>query len=88
MIVQAIGDHSDGENILSAIGAALLLADKVDASKRRRLHIEPIDNWYSNLLQIDDMDINIFGTKIIINFISTEAFAKETFVGGYKKKFN
>lgn len=39
MIVQAIGNHSDGENIMSPIGAALLLADKVDVSKRRRLHI-------------------------------------------------
>lgn len=88
MIVQAIGDHSDGENILSPIGAALLLADKVDVSKRRRLHVEPIDNWYSNLLQIEDVDINIFGTAITINFITTEAFVKEVFVDGYKKNFN
>lgn len=88
MIVQAIGDHSDGENILSPIGAALLLADKVDVSKRRRLHVEPIDNLYSNLLQIEDVDINIFGTAITINFITTEAFVKEVFVDGYKKNFN
>lgn len=88
MIVQAIGNHSDGENIMSPIGAALLLADKVDVSKRRRLHIEPIDNWYSNLLQIEDMDINIWGTEIIINFTTTEAFAKEAFINGYRKNFN
>lgn len=88
IIVQAIGDHSDGENILSPIGAALVLADKVDVSKRRRLHVEPMDNWYSNLLQIEDMHINVFGTEIIINFITTEVFAKEAFVTGYRKNFN
>ncbi len=31
------------------------------------------------------MDINIFGTEIIINFITTEAFDKEAFVGGTGK---
>lgn len=88
MIVQAIGDHSDGENIISPIGAALLLADKVDVSIRRRLHKEPIDNWYRNLLQIEDVDINTYGTEIIINFITTEVFSKEAFADGYRENFN
>ena len=88
MIVQAISDHTDGENIISPIGAALLLADKVDVSQRRRLHKEPIDNWYSNLLQIEDIDIRILGTQIMINFITTESFDKEAFENGYRKNFN
>ncbi len=87
-IVQAIDDHSDGENILSAIGAALLIADKVDISKRRRLHVESIDDWYRNLLQIEDVDINVSGGAMTINFITSGAFSKEAFVNGYKKAFN
>lgn len=34
------------------------------------------------------MDINIWGTEIIINFTTTEAFAKEAFINGYRKNFN
>ena len=88
MIIQAIGDHTDGKNISSPIGAALVLADKVDVSKRRRLHFEPLDNWYSNLLQIDDMEMNINGKQIIINFITTETFDKELFESGYVNCFD
>lgn len=85
IIIQAIGDHTDGKNISSPIGAALLLADKVDVSKRRRLHFEPIDDWYSNLLQIEDVGVNAFGTEIAIGFITNETFDKELFVIGYRK---
>jgi len=35
MIVQAIDVHSDGNDISSAVGAALLIADKADISKKR-----------------------------------------------------
>lgn len=88
IIVQAIADHSDGKNILSAIGAALLIADKVDASKRRRLHAETIDDWYRNICQIEDVDISVSSGAITINFITTEIFSKEVFINGYKKGFN
>ena len=87
-IVQAIDDHSDGENISSAIGAALLIADKVDTSKRRRLTEEPIDDWYSNLLQIEDVDIRVFNKTILINYITTKAFSKELFINSSEKSFN
>ncbi|MBQ3528320.1 MAG: HD domain-containing protein [Clostridia bacterium] len=88
MIVQAIGDHTDGKNISSPIGAALVLADKVDVSKRRRLHFEHIDDWYSNLLQVENMDITVLGSNISINFTTTQTFDKEMFIGGYRKCFD
>jgi HD superfamily phosphodiesterase len=88
MIIRAIEDHSDGENILSAIGAALLIADKVDVSKKRRLHAEAIDDWYSNLLQIEDVNISISDGAMKINFITTAVFSKEVFVSGYSKGFS
>lgn len=86
-IVQAINDHSDGENISNAIGAALFIADKVDTSKRRRLTEELIDDWYSNLLQIEDVDIQVFNKTILINYITTEAFSKDIFTNRSEKSF-
>ncbi|MDF2686886.1 MAG: metal-dependent phosphohydrolase sub domain [Clostridia bacterium] len=87
-IFQAIDDHSDGENILSVIGAALLIADKADSSKRRRLHAEPIDDRYTNLLQIEDADINVSGEAMTIDIVTTAAFSKELWISGYKKEIN
>lgn len=71
-----------------AIGAALLIADKVDISKRRRLHVETIDDRYRNLLQIEDVDIRISSKAISINIITTEAFSKMLFVSEHKKENN
>ena len=88
MILQAIEDHSGGEKISTAIGAALFIADKADTSKRRRLTKEPIDGWYSNLLQIEDVDISVSGGAITINYITTEAFSKDIFINGSKKSFS
>lgn len=88
MIVQAIEDHSDGENISSAIGAALLIADKVDISKRRILPVETIDAWHGNLLEIEKVDLHISTKSISINFLTTDAFSKELLIDGYRKGYD
>ena len=88
MIVQAIEDHSTGKNISSAVGAALLIADKVDISKRRVLPSETIDAWHKNLLEIEDVDVHVSSKAIIINYITTEAFSKNLLVSEYTKGFS
>lgn len=87
-IVQAIQDHSDGHNISSPIGAALLIADKVDISKRRILPVKTIDAWHGNLLEIEDVDIRISNKTISIDCIITDAFSKELLISGYKKGYS
>ena len=88
VIVQAIEDHSNGKNISSVVGAALLIADKVDISYKRVLPLEAIDDWHKNLLEIENVDLTICNKAIKINYITTEAFSKDLLVSGYAKGFN
>ena len=66
IIIHAIEDHSNGNEINSPVGAALLLADKIDISKNRVLELGKQDCWHNNLLNIEETiltikDKNIFG---------------------------
>lgn len=79
MVIQAIEDHQTGKNLSSAIGAALLFADKADFSRKRFLDYT-IGNRHFNNLEIEDMDIFVSGKAIIINAIATEAFCKDIFI--------
>ena len=87
MVVQAIEDHSVGKQISSAVGAALLIADKVDISKRRVLPFEKIDDWHKNLLEIEDVCMQVSGKSILISYTTTEAFSKELLINDYAKGF-
>jgi len=79
VIVHAIGDHSAGNEISSVIGAALLIADKIDASKKRSLPITPTHVWYDKVMTspiIDNVEINISRDKVItINYITNDTLA-------------
>lgn len=88
IVIQAIEDHSSGKNISSPVGAALLIADKIDISKRRVLPHETIDAWHKNLLEIDDVEINVTNCAITINYITSESFSKDLLVSDYAKGFN
>jgi len=74
-ITQAIADHSNGDNIKHAIGAALLIADKTDLSKERVLNHANINSYHKNLLEVESVDITIQETDMIINFIATDKFS-------------
>ena len=88
VIVQAIEDHSKGMNISSAIGAALLIADKVDISKRRILPSATIDAWHMSLLEIENVDVCVSDKAITINYVTTGAFSKDLLISDYAKGFN
>jgi len=86
MIIQAIKDHSKAENISSAIGAAIYIADKIDITKSRILPLGIIDPWHKNLLEIKGVKINISSNEITVDYITTDAFSKELLLSEYDKK--
>ncbi|MCL2528120.1 MAG: HD domain-containing protein [Defluviitaleaceae bacterium] len=87
IIVQAIQDHSKGKNIASPVGAALLIADKVDISYKRILPKANIDHWHKNLLEIRDVEVHVSDKVITINYITTDKFSKDLLISDYEKGF-
>lgn len=85
IIIHAIEDHSNGDNITSPVGAALLLADKIDISKNRVLELGKQDQWHSNLLNIDKIVLKVDDKNIIINYIVNDKFSKEILLGEWSK---
>lgn len=75
VIIQAIVDHSDGNDIKSVVGAALLIADKTDLSKERILDHTDLNNYHKNLLEVENVDVSIQGSEMIINFVASEKFS-------------
>ena len=78
-IINAIYDHSEGKNISSALGAALLIADKTDISKKRLLPDKTLDDWHKNIMEIENVDINISGKVISIYYLTTDKFSEKIF---------
>ncbi len=77
LILDAIRDHSKGENINSSIGAALIFADKTDSGKDRVLEFGKRNNYY--LLGIEDVEFKIEQKNFILNYIVNEKFSEEIF---------
>jgi len=84
IIVKAIADHSDGAAISSAVGAALIIADKVDHVKRRIFPTENLDPWHRNLLEIEDVDVRADHETLTVNFITTSAFSQKVYLDDYR----
>ena len=75
IIKQAIADHSNGNDIKSAVGAALLIADKTDLSKERVLNPADANNYHKNLCEVEKVDVFIRGENMIINFVASDKFS-------------
>ncbi|MCL2546530.1 MAG: hypothetical protein FWE06_04960 [Oscillospiraceae bacterium] len=88
IIIQAIEDHSNGILIESAVGAALLIADKVDISKERILPFETIGDVHRNHLEIQSVDIRILNKAIIIDCLVSKAFSQNLFLYSYAKSYD
>ena len=84
-ILHAIKDHSKGAELNSPIGAALVIADKIDLSGRRVLPRENIKPWYKNLLEIEEIKVKIKNNHIKINFMTTPQFSKKVLLDDYPK---
>lgn len=85
IIIHAIEDHSEGNNINSPVGASLLLADKIDISKDRVLELGKKDDWHRNLLNIEQVILSFENNNIIINYIVKDTFSEELLFSKYKK---
>ena len=85
IIIQAISDHSNGDNIISPVGAALLIADKIDLSKDRVLNNGLVS--HKNLLEIKRVNIFVIDSAIIIDYISTDKFSPVDLFKLWKKAF-
>ncbi len=85
IVIHAIYDHSNGDEINSPVGAALLLADKIDISKNRVLELGKQDPWHKNLLNIEETILTVEGKNIIINYIVNDNFSKEILSEKWKK---
>lgn len=83
-IIHAIKDHSNGDDIKTPVGAALLLADKIDISKNRVLELGKQDSWHNNLLNIEETILRVEGRNII-NYIVNDKFSREILLEGWKK---
>lgn len=85
IIIHAIEDHSNGNEINSPVGASLLLADKIDISKNRVLELGKQDRWHSNLLNIEETILTVENKNIIINYIVNDKFSREILLEEWKK---
>lgn len=74
IIVQAIKDHSNGNNIQTVIGAALLLADKLDISYYRVINSTIQDNINEEFLKVKRVDIEINSQDIWIYYKTEKTF--------------
>ena len=84
-VIQAIEDHQKGLMIESEVGAALLIADKIDLSKDRVLELGKKDLWHKNLLNIKKTEVSIEKKNIIVNYVTNNKFNEELFLEGWKK---
>jgi len=80
LIIQAIEDHSKGNKIASAVGAALLIADKIDISKRRLISNKVINKQHKYHLDIKDVGIHVANKVITINITINEAVLKDLLI--------
>jgi len=88
IIIQAVFDHSNGDNISSPVGAALLIADKIDISKDRNLPLfldGRWNDWLEILCSTEKTDILISDNDITIKYSVTERFSNDTFIREWRK---
>ena len=74
IIKQAILDHSNGNDIKSLIGLALVLADKLDVTYHRTKNSSIQDNINKEFGKINNVDINITNENLIVNYYTNEDF--------------
>jgi len=79
MIMQAISDHSDGNEVDTPYGAALIIADQADYKKDRILNIND-DAWHKNLLEIEDAEVVIDNNQIFIYRTVTDDYCETTMI--------
>ena len=87
VIVQAIEDHSAGEHITSAIGAALLIADKIHISQQRIFKSPDLDDFHKHLLELREVKLKISPDIITINYVTTKNLTREILTEDFRTEY-
>ena len=74
MLKQAIKDHSNGDDIKSLVGLALLLADKLDVTYHRTENSSIQDTINKEIQKIKKVNINISITDLIVEYEVSDNF--------------
>lgn len=79
ILEQAIKDHSNGNNIKSLVGLALVLADKLDVTFHRTINSTIQDKINKEIQKVKKVDIEINTHELIVIYEATDDFDKSVF---------
>lgn len=71
---EAIKDHSNGNNIKSNIGLALVLADKLDVTYHRTINSSIQDTINKEIQKIKEVGISITSDQLIVSYSTNDDF--------------
>lgn len=74
ILEQAIRDHSNGNEICSNIGLALVLADKLDVTYHRTIHSSIQDYLNQHIQKIQKVTIEITDLQLIVTYWTNSDF--------------
>lgn len=77
LIIQAIQDHSEGTQIQSSIGLALVLADKLDITYHRTVDSSIQDTINQNIQRIKEVTLIMNNDTMRLNYMVEEGFQKQ-----------
>lgn len=86
LLEDAIKDHSNGNHMTSLLGAALVLADKLDVTYHRTIHSSIQDEMNKEVQKIKKVDVVITEDELIVLYETTESLNFEI-LRGWKKAF-
>jgi len=74
MILDAIVDHSEGNNITSIVGAVLIFADKIDYDRKRIMPLGYSIENFNQIQYIDHIEILLSKDSLIVKFVVSDMF--------------
>lgn len=74
VLEQAIRDHSNGQEIKSLVGLALLLADKLDVTFHRTVNSSIQDKVNKEIQKIKKVAIEINDTQLVVKYFAEKSF--------------
>ena len=86
ILEEAIKDHSNGNHITSLIGAALVLADKLDVIYHRTIHSSIQDEMNLEVRKIKKVDVVITEKELTVLYETTEPL-NFSILRGWEKTF-
>lgn len=81
---QAIYDHSNGNNIQSPVGLALVLADKLDVTYHRTINSSIQDAINKEIQKIKEVHITIDTETLVVNYVTDGNFDVQILVNWNK----